>query len=496
MAATDDHRANRAVPGVWRTGRALFAAQVASGALGALAWLVAARTHAAPEVGEALALVAALTWAGLIANLGLGSLLVGLLPSAHRPERPLLGGAALATALGAGLSVGLIVALGLRVAGGGISATAQDPLVSLAIVIGAAAWSVGVVVDHLAVAVDRPVAALVRAGIGGGARLAWLAAAILVGSRSASALVIGWSAALAVATAATTWGLVATGDARFRWRTIAVASGPLARRAVRTHHVINVLGQTPPMLLPIVLAVLGRPVQAAAFGAAWQVAATVGLLSAAVATGLFAAGSADRSATAATAATTRRQVLLVVAAAAVALIVAAPAILGFIGPAYADAGVAALRLLAVGLLADAAANLAVAQLRVHRAFRRAAAVNATIAIVAVGGAALAAGPLGAAGAALAWTVGQLCGCLVARSHPAARPRSSSDADLARARLAPVGAGERGGPGHPPAGGGAASGGDGGGGPARLGRRPASWTGVRYGPWPGSRGPEASGDRAS
>lgn len=64
-------RANRQPErAVWRTGGALFVAQVVSGALGVLAWLLAALNYSAQSVGTALALVGALSWAGLIGNLG------------------------------------------------------------------------------------------------------------------------------------------------------------------------------------------------------------------------------------------------------------------------------------------------------------------------------------------------------------------------------------------------------------------------------------------
>ena len=88
---------NDAVPTVWRTGSALFAGQALAGGLGALAWLIAARTHPAGAVGTAIALVGALTWAGLVGNLGLGSLVVGILPGVRRSDRAGIAGVAVAT---------------------------------------------------------------------------------------------------------------------------------------------------------------------------------------------------------------------------------------------------------------------------------------------------------------------------------------------------------------------------------------------------------------
>jgi O-antigen/teichoic acid export membrane protein len=485
---------------MWRTGRALFVAQVVAGGLGALAWLVAARTHGAAEVGTALAVVAALTWAGLAGNLGLGSLLIGLLPSARRLERPLLAGVGVATATATGAVLGVAGALVLGLVGGEAITDAvslRSPGVVAAIVLGAAAWAGGVVADQVAIACGRPALAVARAATSGIGRLVWLAAALVLDVRSAGALIAGWSFALAAGTLVAVVGLWSSGDLTVPRRAATAIAGPLAARAVRTHHLINVLGQTPPMALPVVLAGSGRPVQAAAFGAAWQVASIVGLLSPSVATGLFAAGSADRPRAAALGVQARRQVLAVVGGAALVLAVVAPLLLSLIGPRYASEGTWALRILAVGLLADATANLDVAQLRIARRYRRAAAVNGAIAVTAVLGAIVVAPTAGAAGAAAAWLLGQIVGCLVAAgARPSTDHLGSDHEDLARLRLVEVEPGERRGAGDRAAGDGPAVHRAGGRRPPRHRRRPAAWTGVRYGPWSGAGGAPTRGGRAS
>lgn len=356
MAALATAPPNRSNPIIWRTGRALLVAQLASGGLGALAWVVAARTHAASEVGAAIALVAALTLAGVLGNLGLGSLLIALLPAARRQERPLLvGSAALAAAI-AGAAFGSLAALILLLAGGAVAPVVAAAPVAGALLIGSAAWATGVVLDHASIAAGRPGLAILRAVTSGTGRLVALAVAVALGARSASTLVIGWAATMALGTIVTSVALRTTGDLRVRRRVATIAAVPLAQRALRTHHLVNVLGQAPPMALPIVLAACGRPIQAAAFGAAWQMAAVVGLLSPAIATGLFAAASAapddldeltDRA---------RRRVLVVVTGSGLVLAVVGPVLLALLGTDYRVAA-PALPILAGGLLFDAAANL-------------------------------------------------------------------------------------------------------------------------------------------
>lgn len=484
-------------PSVWRTGRALFAAQVLSGGLGVVAWLIAARTHPAAAVGTALALVGALTWAGLVGNLGLGSLLVGLLPKARRVERAGLAGTGTATAAVVGALLGLAVALVLRVLGGGLAATAARPAVLLALVVGGSAWSAGVVLDHVAVSASRPRLTVARAGIGGIVRLVLLGAGLVVGWRTGTALVVGWAAAIAVGTAFEAGSLWASHHLAFHRRAAAATWAPLARRGIRTHYGVNVLGQTPPMALPVLLAVAGRPVQAAAFGAAWQIASVVGLLSPAVATGLFAAGSADRPSLKHQTATTRRQVLAIVVPASLLLAALAPQLLGVVGPEYVATGTTALRILAIGLLADAFSNIEVARLRTSERYRGAMAINGTILMVGLGAAAWLVPAWGATGAASGWLLGEALGAVVALlSIRLAASRSTRHEDLARLRIVSSGTRERRGAAHAPPRRRPARHGARGGDPARHRRRPPDPADPRIAPAPQVRRPGPGDDFAA
>jgi O-antigen/teichoic acid export membrane protein len=496
MATTSPPR-GASTPDVWRTGRALFAAQVASGGLGAVAWLLAARTHAPAEVGAALALVGALSWAGLVGNLGLGSLLVGWLPALRRAERPLISGAAAATAAAVGATLGTTVTLALRGVGGELGLLANRPAVLAALVVGGAAWALGVVADHVAVAVDRPALALGRATVSGAVRLIALIACLLLGSRSAEALVIGWSFAAALGAGVTTVALWARGHLSWNRTTSPAVAGPLVRRSTRTHYGINVLGQSPAMLLPLLLAWRGAPVEAAAFGAAWLLASVVGLLSPAVATGVFAAGAADRANARRVTSSARRQVLATVTGGAVALALLAEPLLSALGPGYGEAA-GALRLLAMALVFDAYTNVEVAHLRVTERYRRAIALNGAIAATALIATFVFAPSWGASGAAAAWLAAQALGTLTARRVPRVRRRSRSHAhaDMARPRLEPAGTGQRGGAVHPPPGGGPARSGSRGGALVRHRSRPDHGADIRVGPWPGSADPRAAGDGAA
>ncbi len=482
-------------PSVWRTGRALFVAQALSGGLGVLAWFVAARTHPAAAVGTALALVGALTWAGLVGNLGLGSLLVGLLPKARRAERAAIAGTAAVTATAVGALVGLAVAVALRLIGGGLAAAAGRPVIVAALAVGGAGWSAGGGLDHVAVAGAQPRLTVIRAAVGGTVRLLLIGLGLVIGWRTGTALVVGWAAAIAIGTAAEAVLLWSHHQLSVHRRVVEATWAPLARRGMATHYGVNVLGQTPPMALPVVLAVAGRPVQAAAFGAAWQIASTVGLLSPAVATGLFAAGSADRSGDDADG--TRRRLLAIVVPASVVVAALAPQLLGLIGPEYVVTGTTALRILALGLIADALSNIEIARLRIGERFRSAIAINGTILAVTLASAAALVASWGASGAATGWLLGEVAGVAVALlSIRLVRSRSTHHADLARLRVAPSRPGERRGAAHAPPRRRPAGHGPRGGGAARHRRRPAAVPDPRVGPAPAFDRPGPGDDFAA
>jgi O-antigen/teichoic acid export membrane protein len=398
---------------VWRTGGALFVAQVVSGGLGVLAWLLAAFNYSAQDVGTALALVGALSWAGLIGNLGLGSTVVALWAGDRPSARAALAATAVRVACGAAGALALVVGIGLRYGNGALGEAAAQPWVLASLIVGGAAWAAGVVLDHVAVAGQRAGIAVERSLVSGLSRLALLGVAITMSADGAAALVAGWAAA------AVAGSVVAAVRLRVAGLLGPVSDeGPtapaLAREGLRTHHIVNLFGQTPPMLLPVVIAARSGGEAAGAFGAAWQIASTVGLLSPAIATGLFAAASAQRDNLANRSKTTTRHLVAIVAVATAVLIVAGPKLLGLVGDEYHDGGTTALRFLAVALIADAVTNVEVARLRVLRQFGRAIALNALIAVAAVAGAFALAGGYGGAGAAAAWCGAQAVGVVATR----------------------------------------------------------------------------------
>lgn len=485
-------------PDVWSTGRALFVSQAVAGGLGAIAWALAARTHAASEVGAAIGVVGGLTFAGLLGTLGLGSTLIGALPNVSRRTRPVLAGTGLQVAAIAGGAAGAAIVAVLLAAGDRVGGLASDPLVALAVIGGAAAWAAGVAADAVAVVVRRPGLAVLRAAISGGGRLLLLLAAIAADRTTAAALVIAWGATMALSTgviALLLWGRGAIGHRAGALRD----RGPdLALSSVRSHFPINLLGQTPPMVLPLLLVLVSRPVEAAAFGAAWQIAAAVGMVSPAVATGLFASGSAQPDAIGALSRRTRRATVSMVAGAAAALALVGPTVLGLLGPAYQERGTVALWLLAGALVLDALVNLDIAELRVAHRYGRALQVNGLIATTAVTATAAFGPRLGATGAAVAWLAAQAAGVALMGTERVPPPirRDQADADLARARLEPAGAGERGGAIDAPAGGAPAAGRARGPRAAREPGGPQDHDNVRYGPWAATSGARAEPDCAS
>ncbi len=97
---------------VARNSAYMMATTVVTSGLGYLYWIVAARLYAPRDVGLAAAVIAAMTLASNLSNLGVGATLVGILPGRAS-------GRAWSLALNAGLDVGVCAGL---LAGGAVVA--------------------------------------------------------------------------------------------------------------------------------------------------------------------------------------------------------------------------------------------------------------------------------------------------------------------------------------------------------------------------------------
>jgi O-antigen/teichoic acid export membrane protein len=389
----------------------VMASTILASIAGWLFWLVATHHWKPGQIGQATALVAALTSIALIAGQPIATTMLLRVPRSERRGDLLRAG--LVAAVGIALAESVIAIMVLPASVSSVRTLGLGTMFA----VGAAAAAAGIVLDASSLAIRRPGFMVARNAMHGGGKLVLLIAlTIPMGLLTAPFGVIGAWAALSVATSL--WELG-------RWRR-AVAANDDGGRAVHDRRagyaelrqgfglqVIGTLGGSlPPQMLPILVVGILSTRQAGYFSITWLVGSLCFMISPAVCQALLAEGSLRPEELDAR---TRTAVALSSGLLVVPLLVYVffgSAVLGIFGSLYAANGTTLLRILAISSIPDLVTNVAVARYRVQGRLGAAAAVNSVIAVVTIGGAAWALAAHGIDGAGWAWTAGQVAGCVV------------------------------------------------------------------------------------
>jgi O-antigen/teichoic acid export membrane protein/glycosyltransferase involved in cell wall biosynthesis len=355
--------ANALVPERLRTAGALvenalglIASKGAAMLLGLLFWLLAAHATSTDAVGLAAASVSAMMLCTQLSILGVGA---AFITHAARQERPI------GEVLDA--SVTLVVAMSLAVAAGGLAVLRLLPAFEEVLSPGFAALfillavlgTLGILFDHVAVALDRGRSVALRGALAGGLPVIPLLVPRLTDGASAAVLVGLWLPGL-LASAISGWLLLRRELADHRHR---LPSGDRALmgallRSGAPNWALTLSDRVPGLVLPLVVTQLMSPAENAHWYVVWMAAWAVYAIPNSVGIALF-AEIAQRPAQAAV--TSRRALRLalgigLVGATVVALL--GPFLLSLLGTDYRIAGVPPLMVLLVGVL-----PLAVVQVR-------------------------------------------------------------------------------------------------------------------------------------
>jgi O-antigen/teichoic acid export membrane protein len=328
---------------VLHTAATLVASTAVTSVLGLVFWAVAARLFTREAVGYGSAAVSAITLAGTIGMLGLGTVLIGELPRRHGSR----GGLVMA-ALVAAAAVSAVLGLGFAVlspllAGELGRLTGSVPAVAL-FVAGAALTGAALVFDQATIGLLRGGLQLWRnVAFSVLKLLALVVAPLLVNHRYGLAITAAWVAGTALSLVATTWLVRRTGRSLWHRPDWAVLRG-LGGRTLE-HSWLNLAFQLPRLLVPVLVTVLVSASANGAFYVVWMLAGVFYLVPTHLATALFAATSADPPAMRDKVRLTLRVSGVVGLAGALVLGVGAPAVLAVFGPEYAAEGTLPLRLL-------------------------------------------------------------------------------------------------------------------------------------------------------
>lgn len=385
-----------------RNGVALVLNSAVSSLIGAGYWFVAAQNTSQSVVGQASALIAALTAIATIGQLSLPGVLVSFLPRAGRRARSLvLRSYALALALALPLGA-LFAFVAPRLSDGFSMLAGAGPLALFTASVGI--WAIFALQDSALAGIRKAVWVPLENILYSALKLALL---IALGSGvTALTLLTTWVVPAALALIPVSWLLL------FRLLPSLASKADVEdlsglRRYFAGDSVGLVLSQISATLLPVLVLLRLGPEEAGAFAIAWLLAQSLDLVAINVGWSLTVEGAHDQARLPQLLRSLQVKLLALVVAIAAAGAALAPAILGIFGQGYSDDAPTVLRLLLLGSIGRCVIALAICAARAGRLPGRIVRVQASLAALIPLGAWLLAGPLGLAGVGLAWAGGQL-----------------------------------------------------------------------------------------
>ncbi len=392
-----------------RNSIALMGNTVVTSALGYVFWIIVARLFDTEAGGTAAATTSAIQATVLTASVGAAAALVEWLPRSEDAEhwRQRVTTAWVVGAVTALLGASVVVAaLGY---GFGVLPQLATPPGAMLFVLGCVFFSVGQVIDYVAICEHRGGLLMMRNMVLSGLRIPLLLLPISV-LTGADSILLSWTLAAALSLI---WASVFFGRGGGRClRPSFTGMRTCLREMASTlvgQHLITVTAMLAGYVLPII--VVGRlsATDNAYFYITWMLGSVFFIISPAVSAALFVEGAAEPAKLPQQA---RRCLVIIMALLAVPVLVYVVAgrwILGVFGADYAQHGYVLLLVLAASSVPDAISNVAVSVLRVTRRVRAALTLNVVILIGSVVGAWYALPVLGIVGAGLAWTLSQTLG---------------------------------------------------------------------------------------
>ncbi|HVQ88374.1 MAG TPA: hypothetical protein VMT88_09330 [Actinomycetes bacterium] len=320
---------------------------------GFIFWIAAARTASTTTVGVTAAMVSGLMLCVQIALLGVGAATTILIhrhnsaePSAHHRTIDdavsfvLLSGAAVGAAY-----VGIAVWVTQ-----GNQTLASDPGVDLLFIVASAFATVGVLLDQVSLAFSRGWQSTSRylASVALPIAIVWVIA-LQGGKLSAADLFLAWSIGTFVAVGVGALQLRRSRAYHYRPRFALTRMRNLARIGFPMQ-LLTLVERAPALLVPVLVSVIVSPTTTALWYAAWMAAWAIFTAPVAVGLAHFAEIVKDPGSAAQRTSEAIRSALLFGGILGMVALVAAPQILGLLGPQYAEQSATALRILVLGLL--------------------------------------------------------------------------------------------------------------------------------------------------
>jgi O-antigen/teichoic acid export membrane protein len=397
-----------------RNGVYIMATTAVTMGFGFLFWVLAARTLPAAEVGRAAALISAMLFVAVFANLGLGQVLVSRLASRAEGHdwsltvTTAVTVAALASIVGGAIAAVLIPLLIPALKGGiGLASFLLLPL-------GVAGAACSLVLDYACIAERHAKHALVRNTVASVMRLALVGFAAAAPIPGTTWILAIWAGSFVIIDVfAFTRTLPALGH-DFRatlegWR----EELREMRGLIAGHQSINLGSQASAYLLPVIVSARLGPTENAYFYTTFMLASGLFFIAPAIANALFAEGAHSPQHVGRDVRRAARHIAMLAGPAAIFLVLAGPTILSAFGEDYAEEGATLLLILVGSALFDAGFQLCMAYLRIRGRLREAAIATWVILVLTISATWLLLPPLGLEGAGVGWAAGKLAGLCVA-----------------------------------------------------------------------------------
>jgi O-antigen/teichoic acid export membrane protein len=418
-----------------RNGVYIMATTAVTMGFGFVFWVLAARTLPAAEVGRAAALVSAMLFVAVFANLGLGQVLVSRLAS-RAPGRDwsvtvttAVAAAAVASLIG-GTIAAVLIPLLVPALKGGIG-TASFLLLPL----GVAGAACSLVLDYACIAERHAKHAFVRNTVAALMRLALVGFAAAAPVPGTTWILAIWAGSFVIIDVfAFTRVLPALGHdfhaTLSGWR----EELREMRSLIAGHQSINLGSQASAYLLPVLVSARLGPAQNAYFYTTFMLASGLFFIAPAIANALFAEGAHNPQHVGRDVRRAARHIAMLAGPAALILIAAGPSILAIFGQTYAEEGDTLLLILVGSALFDAGFQLCMAFLRIRGRLREAAMATWVTLVLTISATWLLLPPLGLEGAGVGWAAGKFAGLCFAlvllargRGYAAGDPRRAASA---------------------------------------------------------------------
>jgi O-antigen/teichoic acid export membrane protein len=377
----------------------MMGTSLATSVFGVGFWWLAAHYFSQSAVGVASALTSAMTLLGFFATLGLGTLLMGELPSRRQRYRSMINAAFVVTAI-TGSALGIVFAVVGPLASSNFTALDAN-LASLAI------FAVGVGLTAAVYVLDQALIGLLRGGLQFSRNLVFSVAklaalvpiAVLVSGAGPAWIYSAWTLGIAVSMVVLLRFYSRRGEDTLR-PDFAVLKD--LRKSAFAHHLFNLAAKTPDLLIPVLVVALVSAAANAGFYMAWMIAGFIFTVPWSLSTMVYAIGSGEHVRLAERFRFTMRASLAFGALANLVLIPAAGPLLEIFGRQYADAATTPLHILALGVFGDTVRMHFIAVHRVEKRIGSGLPVIWLATVLEITAAAIGASVAGLEGVAIGW----------------------------------------------------------------------------------------------